>query len=73
LLEVCKGDNANIRPGGELLATLQRRFGSNASVEEFLDMSHGWVAQGDVTDENVKRDTRKTIKVAYDYLNRFIM
>lgn len=71
-MALSKSEGASLRPGGDLHAILQRKFGAKAVCEDFPEMEHGFATRGDVSVEKIKRDNRKAIKGVYDYLNLFI-
>ena len=61
----------NTKTGGEIANIMKEKFGDKAVTHEFVEMGHGWVTRGDLSDEKVKRDNEVVLKMAKEYLQRF--
>jgi len=57
-------DPDNLKDGGDIAKSLEAKGGKTIT---FPDMSHGWVARGDFSDEKVKRDTEAAMKHMVDF------
>mmetsp|Transcript_12177 Transcript_12177/g.16486 ORF Transcript_12177/g.16486 Transcript_12177/m.16486 type:complete len:245 (-) Transcript_12177:102-836(-) len=58
-------DPDTLKEGGAAATSLAAKGGKSV---HFPDMSHGWVARGDLTDETVKRDVELAMKLMVEFL-----
>jgi len=60
-----------VKKGGEVANIFAKTFKDDFRVEEFPEMSHGWLTMGDISQDAVKRDTRKTIQNSEEFFLKF--
>lgn len=66
-------DPTNTKPGGEVEAALaSNSLALNSVIREFKDMTHGWMIRGDLSNGAVERDTKETMSLTNEFLNKYV-
>ena len=47
-------------------------LGSRLTIVEFPDMKHGWTTRGDISEDVVKNDVGKAIKLAVEHFEKYL-
>jgi len=64
-------DPAFVLEGGDVINNLKGKdFGDKCGAKNYMDMQHGWVNRGDVTQENIRLAVEDAIKVTLEFFDR---
>ena len=61
-------DDKNVRPEGIGEAVL----GTRLTIVDFPNMKHGWTTRGDISEDVVRNDVGKAIKLAVDHFGKYL-
>lgn len=69
----CKGDPENVQAGGAVDKILAGKdIGKNCSFLPFPEQNHGFMTQGDISNEATARDVGKGLLAAVDFFGKFL-
>jgi dienelactone hydrolase len=66
LFAAAGNDPDNVKVGGDVSKILMERFPTSV-IQDYPDMSHGWVSRGDILEANVARDAKAALALCLTF------
>eukprot|EP00992_Anisonema_acinus_P006595 TRINITY_DN210_c0_g1_i2.p1 TRINITY_DN210_c0_g1~~TRINITY_DN210_c0_g1_i2.p1 ORF type:complete len:256 (+),score=26.97 TRINITY_DN210_c0_g1_i2:53-820(+) len=64
-------DPPTYAPGGEIFDLLKSKFPDTTS-QAFPEVNHGWTLRGDLTNETVARDAKEALRLAFEFIQKYL-